>query len=81
VPDRLFQPDKVLDARRLACPLPILKATKAIKAMAPGDVLEVLATDPGAVADFEAFCAKGRHALIEKSEAEGVWRFVIRRGG
>lgn len=72
-------PDKLLDMRGLACPLPILKATKAIKDVPPGGTLEVLATDPGAKGDFEAFCKRGRHDLLEHSDADGVLRFLIRR--
>ena len=72
--------DKVLDTKGQACPMPILKATKAIKELAVGGTLEVLATDPGSVPDFAAFCKKGRHELLESSEAAGVYRFLIRRG-
>jgi tRNA 2-thiouridine synthesizing protein A len=72
--------DKILDARRLRCPLPILKATKAIKDVGLGGTLEVLATDPGSPGDFEAFCRVGRHQMLEESETDGVFRFLIRRG-
>lgn len=72
--------DKVLDTKGQACPLPILKATKAIKELAIGGTLEVLATDPGSVPDFAAFCKKGHHELLESSETAGVYRFLIRRG-
>lgn len=71
----------VLDATGLKCPIPVLKARKAVKGMSSGDVLEVLATDPGAVADFEAFCKAGGHGLLEQSHNEGVYRFLIRVGG
>ena len=74
-------PDKLLDARQLTCPLPILKATKAMRDVAVGHVLEVLATDPGSVEDFEAFCRVGRHEMVEQTELQGgVYRFLIRRG-
>lgn len=73
--------DKTLDAKGLACPLPILKAKKAIGEVKPGGTLEVLATDPGSVADFEAFCKQGRHRLVERTEAGGVYRFLIERAG
>ena len=69
----------LLDARGLACPLPVLKAKKAIRALAAGDVLEVLATDPGASADFEAFCEVTGHILLDRREADGVFTFLIRR--
>jgi tRNA 2-thiouridine synthesizing protein A len=68
-----------LDAQGLLCPLPVLKARKALKAMAAGEVLEVLATDPGAVKDFAAFCRTTGHALIESSQDAGRYRFLIRK--
>lgn len=71
--------DKTLDAKGLNCPLPILKAKKAITEIPQGGTLEVLATDPGSVADFQAFCKATGHTLAEHSENGGVYRFVIRR--
>ena len=68
---------KTLDARGLRCPLPVLKARKALKELADGDTLQVLATDPGAVKDFEAFCRTTGHRLIEFHEADGVYDFAI----
>jgi tRNA 2-thiouridine synthesizing protein A len=73
--------DKVLDARGLVCPMPIIKATKAIKEVPAGGTLEVLATDPGSVGDFEAFCKRGRHEMLEQDEQGGAFRFLIRRAG
>lgn len=70
--------DATLDAKGLNCPLPILKAKKAIRDVPSGGTLEVLATDPGAVADFEAFCRQTGHELMEQSEEGGVYRFVIK---
>lgn len=72
--------DKLLDARHLKCPMPILKATKVIRDVEIGGTLEVLATDPGSEDDFEAFCRVGQHEMLEQSAKEGVFRFVIRRG-
>ena len=71
--------DKTLDAKGANCPIPILKAKKAIAEVAPGGTLEVLATDPGSVADFAAFCRTTGNELIEQSEAGGVYRFLIKR--
>jgi tRNA 2-thiouridine synthesizing protein A len=71
--------DKTLDTKGLNCPLPILKAKKAIGDVPKGGTLEVLATDPGSVADFQAFCTSTGHALIEHSAEAGVYRFLIRR--
>lgn len=70
--------DHRLDTSGLACPLPILKAKKAMKTLKEGETLEVLATDPGAPLDFEAFCTATGHRLVETSEADGVFRFVIK---
>lgn len=71
----------LLDVRGLACPLPVLKAKKAIRAVPAGKVLTVLATDPGSVADFEAFCEVTGHTLDSRSESGGVYSFRIRRQG
>ncbi len=68
-----------LDVKGLACPLPVLRAGKALKALDPGDELEVLATDPGSVKDFDAFCAVTGHLLITADEADGVYRFIIQK--
>ena len=71
--------DHTLDAKGLNCPLPILKAKKALKEVAIGGTLEILATDPGAVADFEAFCRTTGNELVEHSEEGGVYRFVLKK--
>ena len=68
-----------LDARGLKCPMPIVKTAQQIKTLAPGQLLEVLATDPGAVADFNAWSRSTGNELIEQTVAEGVFRFVLRR--
>jgi tRNA 2-thiouridine synthesizing protein A len=68
-----------LDARGLNCPLPILRAKKAINSMAQGQVLRVLATDPGSVKDFDAFCKQTGNALISTQEADGEYEFQIRK--
>jgi tRNA 2-thiouridine synthesizing protein A len=71
--------DEILDAKGLNCPLPILKAKKALKAVPVGGTLEILATDPGSVADFAAFCRTTGNELLESSEDDGVYRFLIKR--
>jgi len=70
--------DKVLDAKGLNCPLPILKAKKAINEVPKDGTLEVLSTDPGSVADFQAFCRTTGNTMLESGEAGGVYRFVIK---
>jgi tRNA 2-thiouridine synthesizing protein A len=69
----------LLDAKGLNCPLPILKAKKALKDVQVGGTLEILATDPGSVADFEAFCRTTGNELLETTQQGDVYRFVIKR--
>jgi tRNA 2-thiouridine synthesizing protein A len=71
--------DQTLDAKGLNCPLPILKAKKALHALTPGGTLEVLTTDPGSVKDFEAFCRTTGSELVESTTQDKVFRFVLRR--
>lgn len=71
--------DHTLDATGLNCPLPILKARKALKDVAAGETLEILSTDPGSVADFEAFCRQTGNKLLESSTDDSVYRFIIQR--
>lgn len=70
--------DHILDAKGLNCPLPILKARKALKEVPSGGTLEVLSTDPGSVADFEAFCRQTGNELVESSADDAVYRFLIK---
>lgn len=70
---------QTLDVTGLKCPLPILRAKKALAQMQAGEVLAVLATDHGAPDDFAAFCRQTGHILLESSEEEGgVFRLVMR---
>jgi tRNA 2-thiouridine synthesizing protein A len=71
--------DHTLDAKGLNCPLPILKARKALKEVPTGGILEILATDPGSVADFEAFCRQTGNELVEQSQDDKVYRFLIKK--
>ena len=72
-------PDTLLDTRGLRCPLPVLRARKAIQGVAAGEVLRVLATDPGTVRDFRAFCEATGHELLEHAEQDGEFTFRIRK--
>ena len=70
---------KEIDTRGLNCPLPILKAKKALADMASGDILKVVATDPGSVRDFQAFCRQTGHELVSSGETDAKeFEFVIR---
>jgi tRNA 2-thiouridine synthesizing protein A len=71
--------DQTLDAKGLNCPLPILRAKKALKTVPDGGTLEILATDPGALPDVEAFCRTTGNELLEHSEEDGVYRFILRK--
>ena len=71
--------DKELDARGLNCPLPILRAKKALNEIAAGQVLKIMATDPGAVKDFAAFAKQTGNELLETVEAGGEYTFCIKK--
>jgi tRNA 2-thiouridine synthesizing protein A len=69
----------LVDARGLSCPMPIVKTAQAIKAVPSGELVEVLATDPGSVKDFAAWSRTTGNELVEQSADGGVYRFVLRR--
>lgn len=71
--------DEDLDAIGLLCPLPVLKARKRIKGMAPGAVLRLVTSDPAAVVDVPHFCAEAGHDLLGQEEEGEVLRFYIRK--
>jgi tRNA 2-thiouridine synthesizing protein A len=71
--------ETVLDVQGLTCPLPVLKANKALRGMPAGARLTVLATDAASVADFQAFCRETGHALVSFSENAGVYRYTLRK--
>ena len=73
--------DTVLDATGLLCPLPVLKARRALRAVPDGGILRVLATDPGAAKDCEHFCQTTGCQLIEAGETDGVLRFRLKKPG
>lgn len=70
---------RTLDLKGLSCPLPIAKTAQAIRDLHAGDLIEVYATDPGSVPDFAAWCTTTGHELVERTEDDGVYRFVIRK--
>ena len=72
-------PDQVLDTKGLNCPLPILKAKKAISQMETGQILEVYSTDPGSVMDFEALCRQTGHQLLESNQENGIYVFLLKK--
>lgn len=69
----------LLDAQGLRCPLPVLRARKKIREIEPGELLTVLATDPAALGDFQAFCEQTGHPFVSGVEADGVYTIILRR--
>jgi tRNA 2-thiouridine synthesizing protein A len=68
-----------VDARGLNCPMPIVKTAQAVKTLASGQVIEILATDPGAVKDFAAWSKATGNEPVEQTVDGGVYRFVMRK--
>ncbi len=71
--------DKELDAKNLNCPLPILRCKKGLSEIEAGQTLKIMATDPGAVKDFQAFCKQTGHELLQLDDADGVLTFYIKK--
>lgn len=71
--------ETVLDTRGLSCPLPVLRARKAMQKLAPGALLRVLATDPGTVKDMQAFCRASGHELVASRTQEDEFHFLLRK--
>ncbi len=71
----------LLDAKGLACPLPVLRANRVLRGMSAGERLRLLTTDLASVADIRAFCRETGHELTGFAEEAGAFSFVIRRGG
>ena len=74
-----IKPDQVLDCSGLACPMPILKTKKAIDGLAVGQVLEMIATDPGSTSDMNAWAQKTGHTLLASEEHNGKFMFFIKK--
>jgi tRNA 2-thiouridine synthesizing protein A len=77
--DNVTQTDREIDTRGLNCPLPILKAKKALSEMLSGQVLRVVATDPGSTRDFQAFSKQTGHELVNQAAAGGEFIHWLRR--
>ena len=71
--------DQELDARGLNCPLPILRAKKTLNAMTGGQMLKIMATDPGSIKDFEAFAKQTGNELLDSSEVDGEFHFTLKK--
>jgi tRNA 2-thiouridine synthesizing protein A len=68
-----------LDLKGLSCPMPIIKTAKAMKGLAPGQLLEVFATDPGSVPDFKAWSMSTGNPLVESDQTDGIFHFVLKK--
>jgi tRNA 2-thiouridine synthesizing protein A len=68
-----------LDLKGMSCPLPVIKTAMAMKGLTPGKLLEVFATDPGSVPDFKAWAQTTGNPLVESSQANGIYRFVLKK--
>lgn len=77
--EQALQADREVDARGLDCPLPVLRTKKALNEMMSGQLLRILATDPGSVRDFQAFARQTGNELLQCAEREGVFTFVLKR--
>lgn len=75
-----IQEATTVDARGLVCPMPIVRTAKAMKGLAPGDVLKVIATDRGSVADIPAWAGSTGNELLEWHEEDGAFVFLLRKG-
>jgi tRNA 2-thiouridine synthesizing protein A len=75
----ILEISQLIDARGLACPMPIVKTAQAIRTIASGATVELLATDAGAIKDVAAWCRATGNELVEQSSDGAVYRFVIRR--
>jgi len=71
--------DKEVDATGLKCPLPILRCKKGLSDLEADQTLKIMATDPGSVKDFEAFCKQTGHELLQQDDQEGVFTFYIKK--
>lgn len=74
-------PDEVLDCSGLACPMPILKTKKAVDALAPGQILKMIATDPGSESDMDAWTNRTGHILVESEVSGDQYIFYIQKKG
>ena len=72
-------PEKTLDAQGMKCPMPVVKTSQEMKNVSVGGILEVLATDPGSMADIQAWAKSSGNELLNMEKGDGIFRFLIRR--
>lgn len=71
--------DIIVDAKQLACPLPLVRAKKAIDTLQPGQTMQLLTTDKGSMNDFQAWVKQTKHELLEAKEENGVFQFLVKK--
>lgn len=71
--------DITVDTKGLACPMPIVKAKKALDSLAPGQTMEVLSTDKGSLNDFKAWVQQTKNELVSHEEENGIYKFVVKK--
>lgn len=71
---------RTLDTKGLTCPMPLLRTKKEMDKLSPGDILEVLGTDPGSRADLPGWCTRSGHTYLGEKEDAGFIRFYIKKG-
>ncbi len=76
----MTEPNETIDCSGMNCPLPVLKTKLKIDSMAPGEILRVTTTDPGSCKDMPAWADRVGHKIIESSEGEGKFYFLVRKG-
>jgi len=76
-----YKVKETLDCKGLYCPMPIVKMKKALNGMAEGEIVKILATDPGSKRDFEAFCRKTGNKLLASSQEDGVFTYIVEKVG
>ena len=75
----LMKFDRELDARGLSCPMPVLRTKQALATMEPGEILQIMATDPASVVDIDGFAFHNGHELLESTEVNGEFHFVVKK--
>ncbi|WNC14901.1 sulfurtransferase TusA family protein [Brevibacillus brevis] len=71
--------DIIVDTKGMACPMPIVKAKKALDSLAPGQTMEVLSTDKGSLNDFQAWVKQTKNELVAQEEENGVYKFLVKK--
>lgn len=72
--------DKVVDAKGLACPMPVVRAKKGMDELESGQIMQLMSTDKGSVNDFQSWVKQTKHELVEHAEEDGVFTFYVRKG-